>query len=27
MGLWTLSKGMVIHYDESLLEYVTHRRV
>ena len=27
MGLWTPSKGMVIHYDESLLEYVTHRRV
>ena len=27
MGLWRLTKGMVIHIRESLLEYVTHRRV
>ena len=27
MGLWKLTKGMVIHIRESLLEYVTHRRV
>ena len=27
MGLWRLTKGMVIHIGELLLEYVTHRRV
>ena len=27
MGLWRLTKGMVIHTRGLLLEYVTHRRV